>query len=192
MNTIRAFIAFKVSDEVKDELFRIQEELKKTNPIKSTAFSDGVNWSNPAGFHVTVEFLGEIEQNRVEEIKNILIKLAPNYHPFSYWLDRIDTFPNKTNPRVINVRVEEEGRVGYSFQENLLKELRQIGLGQDEHPWKPHITLARNKNNEFIEGLDAVKLKKVVWRVDSVELIKSDLLPQGPEYMTLGIFFFKN
>ncbi|MBI5222423.1 MAG: hypothetical protein HY980_02920, partial [Candidatus Magasanikbacteria bacterium] len=63
--------------------------------------------------------------------------------------------------------------------------LRQIGLGQEDRSWKPHITLARNKGDGFINGLDAVKLKKVVWKVESVELIKSDLLSSGPRYTTL-------
>ena len=155
------------------------------------------SWANPAGFHVTVEFLGEIGENILEDVipprgrdhaygvKKILKDVTPKYSAMNFYLDEVAAFPNKANPRVVNVRVGEEGRVGESFQNDLNKELRKIGLGQDSRLWKPHITLARNKNGEFINGLDSVKLKKVVWKVESVELIKSDLLPNGPRYTVL-------
>jgi len=179
MNKIRTFIAFRVADKAKEELLGVQAQLRGYNRKAH------VGWSKSRGWHVTVEFLGEISPAKVEEVKNILLYIARDFHKFDFWLANLDGFPNKANPNVIIVKVGEEHRVSASLQEKLSKELRAIGLGHDDHPWTPHITLARNKAHERIAGLNTIKVQPVVWEVSSIELIKSDLQPNGPKYTIL-------
>jgi 2'-5' RNA ligase len=48
--------------------------------------------------------------------------------------------------------------------------------------------LARNKNNDKINGIDEIKVEPVEWVVDYVELMESELTPQGPKYAVLESF----
>lgn len=182
----RIFIAFKVTDKPREELRRVQEELKKRN--KKTH----VTWSRPKGFHVTVQFIGEIEEYEVEEIKNILLDLSHEFHSFKYWLDHLDAFPNKSHPKIITARVEEEGRTSRALQEELVIRLKEKEIIKDVKPWKPHITLGRNRGDARIDGLDTVDLEKITWTVDSIELIRSDLKFDGPKYEILESYQLKN
>ena len=179
MEKIRTFIAYKVSEQAREELIGVQGKLKKYNKKAH------VGWSSSRGFHVTVEFLGEIEPHVVEQVKEILHEIANSFHGFSFWLDRLDGFPNKARPRVITMRVEEEKRTSHALHEELIQKLREIGLGKDDHPWKAHITIGRNRGEARIDGLETIEFEKVVWKVDSVELIKSDLQSGGPRYTVL-------
>ncbi len=175
----RVFIAFPISNEAKDELQRIQNELEPLNR------RGRIRWSKPEGMHITLAFLGEINEEKIENIKKILENILKKYSGFSYWLSQIDAFPDKEQANVIVVKVAEEGRASAKIQSELALELKKIGLYCDNHPWHPHITLGRNKSHHHVDGLNSVKVGKIVWKVDKIELIKSELSSEGPKYTIL-------
>jgi len=182
----RIFIAFKVSEEAKGELCKIQKELKQKN--KKTHLT----WTKSRGFHVTLQFLGEIEEYKIEEVKNALLEIANSHRRFEYWLDRVDAFPNPAHPKIIMVCCEEEYKAGGAIYDDLAKKLKKLDLVRDSKPWKPHITLSRNREEAGICGLNTIKVKKITWNIETIELIKSDLEPGGARYTILKSFELKN
>lgn len=222
MGTTRAFIAFRVSDEVKDELFRIQQELKKINPRAR------VKWSETSDAHVTIVFMGEITTDLVTQISLILKQIAERHKPFDLQFQNVDAFPNRLAPKTIVVKVEDGEGEGGKIRAELAKELRGLDLeiacplglarsafvrgarlpcrhcGQEadggrarhgrreDKKFNPHLTLGRNKFGDKIVGLDKINVEKIFWQVESVELIKSDLFPSGPQYTILQSFSLKN
>lgn len=178
----RIFIAFPVAVAAKKELEKAQTFLARKNKKAR------IRWVNPKLFHLTVAFVGEIAPNQVEAIKRILAKLAEQYHPFSYWLNRADAFPNKAHPSVVVVTAKEERRVGESLVRALQTYLREAGILLDHHPWKPHITIGRNKSDVPIQGLRTIVIDPIVWRVDHMTLIESTLTQGNPKYTLLDTF----
>ncbi|MBT3538640.1 RNA 2',3'-cyclic phosphodiesterase [Candidatus Parcubacteria bacterium] len=185
MGKIRTFIAFRVSDEVKGELKHVQDELQKKNKKAH------VMWSKSRGFHVTVQFLGEIEEFEIEQVKEALLDIANTHHAFKYWIDRLDGFPNPVHPKIITMRCEEEKHAGDAINKDFVKKLKELNLVHDDKPWKPHITLGRNRGDALIQGFDTIKFEKKTWLVDTIELIKSDPKPGGSGYTILESFELK-
>lgn len=189
----RVFIAFPVSNEAKEDLERIQNELKSLN------CENRISWSKPEGMHITLEFLGEITTDFITQISQILGETAKRYKPFKFKLDKIDAFPNKHNPRVIVVKVRDETGESYRLQKELRNKLQALNLKLDDKNWSPHITLGRIKNDvgtgpsTSAGRLDlSVIVKNVEWVDDRIELIESELRPEGPRYKILKNFSLQN
>jgi len=125
-------------------------------------------------YHLTLKFLGDIDKPEKIIRKLKLIRFSP----FELVLGEIGYFPNRRRPKVI--------WVGVKPQEPVIELHRQIEslLGKDKK-FHPHITLSRLKRSADIPEIEIEKRKIIV---DSLELIKSTLLPSGPVYETLFRF----
>jgi len=185
---MRLFIAFPATAEVIKELMRVQAELINLN------FGAVIKWTEPQNFHVTAEFLGELNEADAGEVKKILKKIVSKYQSFKYQLDKIDAFPDLRCPSVLMVRVIEEEWESLNLRQEIHDELKKLNLIGDDKPWQPHITLGRVKNEQAgISGLDR-KLNparptglsgRVEWEVGEVQLISSVLTAHGSEYEVL-------
>ncbi len=131
----RLFLAIPVDTVIRDHLADVQRGLKPQ--FKHSQ----ITWTNPDKFHITVHFLGDVDEVMVEQLRHELA--AMKYpRPFKIHLGPIDAFPNKKNPKVVFA--------GMSFHPFLLL-LRKVtanvivglGLDIDLKPYEPHITLAR-------------------------------------------------
>lgn len=181
---MRLFIAFPVGEEAKAEIVKIQEGIKKLNPRTH------VTWSREENMHVTLAFLGEVEDARLEDLKNILRRTLTGKKSFNYWLQELDGFPSPNHPHILVVRAEEEKRESVLLREEIAMALKSNGfLNEDEHAWQPHVTLGRVKK-EWRDpvGLYTIKTEKKTWKVEEVILFKSELHPQAPVYTALEKF----
>ncbi|MFH1286862.1 MAG: RNA 2',3'-cyclic phosphodiesterase [Candidatus Magasanikbacteria bacterium] len=172
----RIFIAFPVSDEVREELLSAQNKLVELNK------KSHIKWTKRDLFHITLEFIGDAEAYQVEGIMDALSKISKNFHAFDYWLDRLDEFPNKSQPNILVAKVKGEKRANHAIHDKLSESLQELGLLDVLHDWTPHVTIGRNRNQEDIVGLGDVELKKVIWNVNSIQLIESRLTSSGPIY----------
>lgn len=177
---MRTFISFPISEEAIKELVNIQEELKKYNeklPVK---------WSEDLNLHVTVDFLGEIENGQKEEVARILRGVASRQQSFTYWLDELGCFPDAESPRVLMVKLRENRMQSILIHDEIHRELKKIGLKLNGSSWIPHITLGWIKNNnEEPVVMKKIKIKSVSWLVDRMEIFKSNQKPNGKRYELL-------
>lgn len=175
---MRCFVAFSIPKNVKDSLLKVQDELKLANPDIKVA------WTKPEQWHITMQFLGEIDVALVPQIKQTVNQIIPKYRSFRFYLDGIDIFPNKFNPRIIVIKVKDETGEAIKFQKELFNKLKNLDLELDDKPWSPHITLGRVKSLGSKLELSAV-VEKVECNVDVVELVESKLATSGPIYTVL-------
>lgn len=158
---------------------RVQSELVNLNSETI------IKWTEPQNFHVTAEFLGELNEADAVEVKKILKKVVSNHQPFKYRLDRADAFPDLRRPSVLMVRVTENGKESLNLRQEIHDELKKMNLIEDNKLWQPHITLGRVKNEQAgIFGLDK-KLNPVEWEVGEIQLIESVMTPRGSKYTIL-------
>jgi len=182
----RCFIAFPISEEAKNEIVKIQTEVSRLNPKMPIKFSEKHN------LHVTVEFLGELTEEQIGATEEILSDISTRHHPFKYWLQAVDGFPNLNSPHVLVVKTREEGRAGDVLHDELFKRLMEKGIATDAHPWRPHITLGRIKRIwSGPIGLVSMKVTPIVFTVNEMILYKSELSARGPNYEVINTFKLK-
>ncbi|PIN86098.1 RNA 2',3'-cyclic phosphodiesterase [Candidatus Woesearchaeota archaeon CG10_big_fil_rev_8_21_14_0_10_44_13] len=174
---MRLFMAFDVSEEAENELKRQQAALKKTDP--------GLGFTRE--FHLTLKFLGEVDEKLVGELKSRLSRIK--FDAFTANLSDAGVFPSEDYIRAAWIGLEPKEKIN-ALQQQIEGSLE--GMFQKEERFHPHLTLARVKfikdKKALIGGLKRMDVKKVNFRVDSFKLIKSTLAPGGPVYEVLEEF----
>jgi len=127
---MRLFIAFDIPEQVKTMLVSIQEKIKSDAKIK---------WVKAENMHLTLKFLGEVAEDKVEDIKKRLG--AVKFKPFDVEVSEIGVFPSESYIRVIWVGLKDDK----SMQE-LVKNVRSaLPEFKDDYEFKAHLTIARIK-----------------------------------------------
>jgi len=176
---MRLFIAIGIPEDVKEYLVSIQEKINNA--------ANKIRHVNKNQIHLTLKFLGEVQPNNLDEIKNNLTKIT--FKSFSVVLDNIGVFPSESYIRVVWVGLKPEEPV-LELQKNIDENLKK--LFKKEKDFKAHLTLARVKyiedKNNFINKLKNIKIENKKFNVNNFKLIKSTLTPQGPVYEDLQVF----
>ena len=176
---MRLFIAIEIPEEIKEHIADIQERIiGNENKIKLV---------NKNQIHLTLKFLGEVQPDKIETIKDSLKKIS--FKPFSIYLDKIGVFPNENYIRVVWVGLKPEELI-LELQKNIDEKLKN--LFKKEKIFKSHLTLARVKfienKKEFVEKLKNIKIENIKIDINNFKLVKSALTPKGPIYEDLEVF----
>lgn len=171
---MRAFIAFELPSDIKVYLASVINAM-------SSRLKD-VKWVDSDGLHITVKFLGEIEENKIELMKESLLHLENKYPPFTLTISHIDAFPNKKRPRVIVVHLKNGIDIMGNIFQDIENNLEKIGFEKEMRSFKPHITLGRMRNPmPLIEKMMPV-IEQRSFKVDALILYKSTLTNKGAIY----------
>ncbi|MBI1953297.1 MAG: RNA 2',3'-cyclic phosphodiesterase [Candidatus Omnitrophica bacterium] len=180
---MRAFIAVELTDALKEEAASLQADLRATGA--------DVKWVEPAHLHLTLKFLGEIQENQVEPLKSALTASVQGLSPFATSLEGIGAFPSTTRPRVIWVGVSQ----GKEALERLAGQVEEacagLGFAGEERPFSAHLTIGRVRGPDRVASL-IKKLQVVEFHgnapapIDRVILFQSILSPHGPAYTPLA------
>jgi len=177
MEQIRTFISIDLPNNVQREIKKIQNSL----PGFEGKLTELEN------LHLTLKFLGEIEEKRVEEVKNRLKEIK--LQSFESEVDEIGIFSPKF-VKIVWVHLTNCNRPQKLIDEKL------EGLFEKEERFMSHVTIARVKflknKNYFLGELDKVKIPSgLKFKVDNFMLKKSTLTPDGPVYETLENYYLK-
>jgi 2'-5' RNA ligase len=175
---MRTFISINLSEEAISEIKRIQKELEEKNLFVG-------KFTEEENLHLTLKFLGEIDEKKIEEIRRRLGKVKVK--EFKAKLGEIGVFSEEFI-RIIWIKLDGEGI--FELQKQIDETLN--GLFDKEFRFMGHITIARVKNirnkKEFFEFLKGLNAKNVESEVKTFELMKSELFPQGPRYSVVEEF----
>jgi 2'-5' RNA ligase len=179
---IRAFIAIELNKEIQQFLCNIQNDFKKLRP--------DVKWVRPENIHLTLRFLGNIDQEHINNIKNILIQTSQKHSIFDIELSDIGAFPKKEFPRVIWVGIGKNKDRLTRIAAELEEEIQKIGIPKESREFHPHITIGRVRSNLnrscLIDKLkNAAITDKPLYLVERLTLFKSTLTPAGPIHEVL-------
>lgn len=179
MNKIRSFIAIEIPEGIKKGLFEIQEKLKKTGA--------DVGWTRPEGIHLTLKFLGEVEEGRLIDVQKAVEQASKEFSPFVLEVSGIGIFPNTRSPRVLWIGIKDKRDDLKNLQEAIEREAERVGFKRENRSFTPHLTLGRvrsQKNRDALiksmEEFDKIELGLL--DVGEVSLIKSELSPKGAIY----------
>ncbi len=183
---MRAFIAIEISDDIRDILGRIIAHLKYSGA--------DVKWVDPGIIHLTLKFLGEIADDKCDDIKSSLDAVAKDLKPFEMTIKDLGAFPKIERPRVIWVGLDNGRFEATELAGQIEDLLSKAGFPESERPFSPHLTIGRVRS-----PLNADKLKDkissaysiiqsapiVSHKVTSVILLQSTLTPHGAIYTKL-------
>ena len=190
---IRAFIAIELPDGLLKKIAELQKIIKKD--VKG---SRTVSWPRAHGIHLTLKFLGDVEESRVEEIYGALKKATAGFGPMRLkagggkeggGVGGVGGFPNLKNPRVLWVGLDGPEEF-LKLQRSVEEAMQRLGFEKEERPFKPHLTLCRIKSPEDarILGHNIEKLKDFIdmdFEAGHLVLFKSVLSPKGALYTAL-------
>ena len=179
---IRTFIAVEITDEIRERLRDAQAEMAHAGAA--------VRWTAPENVHLTLRFLGDIDQAQVTEIAAVMNEAAGEVSPFTLPVRGVGAFPDLRRPHVLWVGITASEPLA-TLYEGLDAGLADFDVKQEMRGFTPHLTLGRVRGPSGIERLGE-KLAALAdeefgeMTVDEIMLMMSDLTPAGAVYTPLA------
>lgn len=184
---MRAFIAFPLPTETAESIWVSSKPLRRPD-LK-------VKWVEPPNMHITLLFLGNIDEERAARVAQALRKPGLRRLPFKIAYSGVGQFPPKGPARVLVSRLTEGAEECAAYFERLKTELAEIVSPADKRGFQPHLTLGRVKGNQT-KPLTASQSAEVSlsgsFRVSRCVLFESFLKPEGPTYREVAAIDFLN
>jgi len=178
---MRAFIAIELPDEIKDHLSRLQQDLK--------AAQADVKWVEPKNIHLTLKFLGEIDDKKLDGITKITEDTCGQKNRFPARICSLGAFPKTESPRVIWVGIDTGDKEVKQIAKELEERIAKIGIPKEGKLFSSHITIGRTRSSlgreKLVQGLNNKAVlggEKIEFYVTKITLFRSTLTPKGPIY----------
>jgi len=182
---MRVFIAIELPQDIKERLSRLQDKLKGSGA--------DVRWVNPGNIHLTLRFLGEINEESLGKVDGMIREVAKGKPKIKVNLSGLGLFPDTNHPKVIWAGVKEGDSEIKIIAKEIEEKLLGLGIPKEERPFSSHITIGRVKSSvnkeRLLEGLDRLegefREKGFDFAADKITIFKSSLLCGGPVYEAL-------
>jgi 2'-5' RNA ligase len=176
---MRLFIAIELTDAIKIEIEKIVNKLREADC--------DVKWVRREGMHITLKFLGEVEEDKKNKIEDILVRVAGTTAPFKVSFRGIGAFPDLRRPRVLWIGIEDGGELLKEVAEKLEASLDELNFPGEKRAFFPHLTLGRARSNAGIEELKKAMAEEEKFilpelNVSEIILMQSILKKEGAEY----------
>ena len=175
---MRTVIAIELEEEVKDHLAEVQAETQK--------LCRKGNFTPKENFHLTLHFLGEVEEGDLEYLQDAMYETARRNRPFTLTLEKIGFFP-RGNKGILWAGLEKSTHLQRLFS-TLEKSLEQQGFARERKGLSPHITLGREvePHRSFLNVQKSVRVEPMKLAVKSIALMES--VRKGPKLVYVPLF----
>lgn len=178
---MRAFIAIELSPEIRQRLREVQDRLRRA-PCR-------VKWVQPELMHITLKFLGEIEERAADDLERAIAAAAAGVAPFDLAVVGLGSFPERGAPRVVWAGVRDNGSLA-RLNAGLEHGLALLGFEPERRPFSPHLTIGRAKDPRGAGPLRGPLAREAATqfgscRIEELVLMRSELSPAGPTYTPL-------
>lgn len=185
MGVLRLFIAVELSSEVRGKLSAAQEKFKTSGAR--------VKWVRPHQIHVTLKFLGNVDETRVGAIIEAVSAALQPCEPFTVTVAGAGTFPPGRRARVVWAGVNKGDDKLIKLQHTVEDACEKLGFKAEKRVFRPHFTLGRIKSGtglrRLLQQMERYRDREFGrLKVRNVLLIRSKLTPEGPHYTILESF----
>lgn len=183
MNTpsVRLFVAFEVPRghrEAVAERIRRHEEL-----------FPGARWTDVGGQHVTLRFIGWVQERQVPEVAAICNEVASTATSSELSLDSLGIFPGPRRARVLWMGIRDPSRSSVDLADDLDACLGTAGFEGEKRDFTAHLTLARFKVPLRVDNLPDIETADLPpFQLDRIVLYRSHLGSGGPRYEEIETF----
>ena len=181
---MRVFWAIELSPEIRSALREFQNGIRNRLPA--------ISWVKPESLHLTVKFLGEIGEEQLSSIQQVVEDGVMGCSPFYLKVEGVGGFPNIKQPRVLWVGVSGDVESLQNLANRVEHGLIPLGFPAESKAFRGHLTLARIKQGNREVGTALAKSQFLdqqnifgVLRVHTLSLFRSELKPTGAVYHRL-------
>lgn len=186
MAKLRLFVALELPEEMRTELNKVQDQIRGSLAVQP-------RWVVPESMHLTLKFLGGVEEEVVDAITAALDRASGVASEFTLRLGQAGTFGGR-RPRVVWVGLQGQlDRLG-ALQQAVEAELSPLGFPAEDRTYQPHLTLARVQSDMRRADADSLKAsaagvrpRAVRARFTEVALMRSTLTRNGAVYERLAV-----
>ena len=186
MPSIRSFVAVELDADIRSILARAIARLRAEE-------SGGlVRWVDPEAIHLTLKFLGDVEEARLDVLCRALDRVAAAHTPLQLPLGDLGCFPNPRRARVFWVGVGDPNKRLEALVQNVEDALARVGYEREPRPFAAHLTLGRVRRDApptRVAPLASESLLDLTRGqtidVEGISLMRSDLQPSGALYSQL-------
>ena len=172
---IRLFVALKIPENVKEQLFNICYELVPDASL--------YRWETKDKIHLTLKFIGEVEENLVPPISTEL-DFVINYHSFDFTISRFGFFFRDRRPKILWTGLQTDESI-IKLVEELNNRFEKFDIEPERRKFKSHLTLLRIKNKldeNFINNFNNYQFDNLNFKTNKIALVKSELSQAGAQY----------
>ena len=184
MSRTRTFIAIDPGKEIRARLIALQGTLARSETE--------VKWVEPDNLHVTLLFLGEVDDRDLPAVCQAVADATTKMSAFPMIVEKASCFGSPRRPRTLWAGVGEGTQAIVALHDALELPLMELGCyRREERQYTPHITLGRVRSDRPTDKLAAVLAKQAGWHggetlVREIHVMGSELTPHGPVYTVLS------
>ena len=186
----RLFLGIGLPDEIRRAAVRIRDRIQP--------YIEKARWVPPENYHLTVKFLGNTPDDRIQTIHKTMTTICARYPAFELELKGFGAFPDWRRPRVLWIGVERVPTL-WDLAAEVETAMTELGYPAENRPYAPHLTLARVKftRREVIDKMLEREKKMLeqslgTFMVDYISLFESRLHPSGAVYSIIQRYPLSN
>lgn len=184
MGRTRTFIGVEVGNDVRATATALQQTLAEAGA--------DVKWVEPQNLHLTLLFLGEVDDRELHAVSRAMADAVAGEPPFTLRASGVGAFPNLRRPKTVWAGIADGSAELVRLHGLLEQSLLDLGAyRREDRPYSPHLTLGRVKSEADGQALAPALVKHADWTggratVGEVVLFASDLRREGPVYTVLA------
>jgi len=180
---MRVFCAIDLPDNVRERSRRHIARLRDALPQTQAS------WSRDQ-IHLTLKFLGEIANSRVESLSQAAFRSVEGLSPFEVFVEETGAFAKHGQPRVLWIGVTDPSRKLTALHARLEEECAKAGFAKEQRPFHPHLTLARLRKAQGARTLASVHkelgFEPVEVTVSELLVMRSELGNEGSKHTVIS------
>jgi 2'-5' RNA ligase len=110
------------------------------------ALAPHARWVKVEGVHLTLVFLGDVDEARLPELRAALEPVGPRHAPFVLSVGGGGSFGSPSHPRVLWADVRGATEALKALQADTAAALQPLGFEPEHREYTAHLTLARSKD----------------------------------------------
>lgn len=182
---MRAFLAIEIDDEIKTVLSGMIDKLASAG--------SGISWVKPAQMHLTLWFFDELREEELEKIISAIDGAVRGVSPFQLEIRKTGTFGSGGHPKVFWCGFGGDIAALTALYAKIETNFKEIGIKGDDKPFRPHLTLGRNKSGSKQERVAVLLRGLSDYRVGGfmagrITLFRSELQREGAVHTPLKHF----
>ena len=157
---------------------------KLVSGLKTSLKDEKIKWTAIENFHITLAFLGDTDEDKIEAISKMLTGVCDGFGEFKLFIKGAGVFKNFREPRIIWTGIETSEKLNQLYA-SVKDGLNDTGISLEERTFSPHLTIGRVKHirdseilKSLISGFNNLELQNQ--DVNEVILYESILLQAGP------------
>lgn len=149
----------------------------------------GIRWLDPGGWHVTLQFLGHVDEAEIDPTRLACAFGAGRVHAFEAEFTGIGAFPAPRRARVVWIGMGDGGDQMAALSTAIQAQTAKRGFESETREFHPHLTIARlRKPRPLTELLESIEVPSVRMQVDHATLFESHLDSDGARYEVVDTF----